>query len=267
MKVKELNHVAIRTGNIDATVAFFTDILDARIIRDFYNAEGNRQFVYVQLAEGVIEIIRGKEGASNLGLQHVAFLVEDLDAAYEELSTMGMEFTVLPKTASSGDGRLAFFKEPSGCLFELIQREENIRIPGLKNKYIEEFDHISIRVTDDNKERAQDFYQEKMGMTLRAHFGKTGSTMDYYRLGPDTLESLYRSGMTQLEQPLVHIALRVKDDYAMKEYLESKGVACPEPKESGVGGFHVMNVIGPEGVTIEFVDRCEMEKFVPPVKE
>ena len=48
---------------------------------------------------------------------------------------------------------------------------------------------------------------------------------------------------------------QVKDCFEMKKYLESHGIVCPEPKESGMGGFNIMNVTGPDGEILEFLDR------------
>lgn len=262
--IKELNHVAVRTGNMEAALHFYVDILGAKVIRDATSPDGKGRFVYVQLVDGVIEIIKGKPGADNLGLQHVAFLISDdtdIHQVRERLGEMGYEFTVEPKLASSGDGYLAFFKDSSGAIFELIQRKENIRIPGLKNEHLEEFDHISIRVADDNHEKCADFYLNTMGFQVRRILEKPKSVMSYYKFGPDTIETLYPQGRPKVEKPLCHIAFRVKDCYEMKKYLESQGVTCPEPKESGMGGFNVMNVTGPDGEILEFLDRASLDEY------
>ncbi len=262
--IKELNHVAIRTGDIDASLHFYVDILGAKIIRDASSSDGKGRFVYVQLVDGVIELIKGQPGSDNLGLQHIAYLISDdtdINAVYEKLVGMGYEFTVLPKPAASGNGYLAFFKDPSGTVFEMIQRKENIRIPGLKNEHLEEFDHISIRVADDNFEKCTDFYLNTMEFQVRRILEKSDSIMSYYKWGPDTLETLYSAGKPRTEKPLCHIAFRVKDCFEMKKYLESQGVTCPEPKRSGMGDFNVMNVTGPDGEILEFLDRDSLDDY------
>lgn len=262
--IKELNHVAVRTGDMEASLHFYVDILGAKVIRDTTSPDGKGRFVYVQLVDGVIELIKGNPGGSNLGLQHVAFLISDdtdIHQVREKLGQMGYEFTVEPKLASSGDGYLAFFKDTSGAIFELIQRKENIRIPGLKNEHLEEFDHISIRLSDDNYQKCADFYLNTMGFKVRRILEKSNSAMSYYKWGPDTLETLYSKGRAKDDKPLGHVAFRVKDCFEMKKYLESQGVSCPEPKVSGMGDFHVMNVAGPDGETLEFLDRPSLEEY------
>lgn len=155
---------------MEKALHFYVDILGAKIIRDASSPDGKGRYVYVQLVDGVIEIIKGKPGADNLGLQHVAFLISDdtdLQTVHKQLVDMGYHFTVEPKAASSGDGYLAFFEDTSGAIFELIQRKENIRIPGLKNPHLEEFDHISIRVTDQSYQKCEDFYLKTLGFEVR----------------------------------------------------------------------------------------------------
>ncbi len=262
--IKELNHVAVRTGDMEASLHFYVDILGAKVIRDATSPDGKGRFVYVQLVDGVIEIIKGKPGSDNLGLQHVAFLISDdtdIHQVHDKLVGMGYHFTVEPKPASSGDGYLAFFEDTSGAIFEVIQRKENIRIPGLKNEHLEEFDHISIRVTDDSYKQCEDFYLNTMGFEVRRILEKPKSVMSYYKFGPDTLETLYSVGKPKVEKPLCHIAFRVKDCFETKKYLESQGVACPEPKTSGMGDFHVMNITGPDGEILEFLDRVSLDDY------
>lgn len=262
--IKELNHVAVRTGDIEASIKFYVDILGAKVVRDAVSSDGNSRFVYVQLVDGLIEIIKGKPGATNLGLQHVAFLTSydtNINEVHDKLVEMGYHFTVEPKLASSGDGYLAFFEDASGVLFEIIQRKENIRIPNLKNEHLEEFDHISIRVTDESYKKCEDFYLNTMGFSVRKILKKPGSTMSYYKCGLDTLETLYAEGKPKVEKPLGHIAFRVKDCFETKKYLESRGVICPAPKESGMGGFNIMNVTGPDGEILEFLDRASFEEM------
>lgn len=262
--IQELNHIGIRVGDIEKSIDFYTRVLDGKIIRDVKTASGDGRFAYVQIAEGVIELIKGIPGSSNLGLVHIAFLIDDkqsLEETYEHISKKGYTYTVTPKLASSGDGKLSFFNDASGVSFELIERKEKIRIPSLVNMHILEFDHSSIRVSDESYEKCNDFYLNEMGFQIRKILKKGDHVMTYYSLGADTLETLYIPGKPNVEKPLDHIAFRVKDSFAAKKYLESKGVVCSEPKESQLGGFYILNITGPDGEKIEFLDRPALEEM------
>ena len=260
--VRELNHVAVRVANMDESLRLYRDLLGGKIIRDAKTPDGKGHFVYVQLAEGVIELIQGKAGASNLGLQHIAFLTaKDINSAADAARARGYQFTVEPKQSSSGDGYLCFFKDNGGTVYEFIQREEDIRIPGLKNERILEFDHISIRVDDESFADTKGLVTGILGLTERRIFEKPGSSMEYYKYGPDTIELLYGQGKPRPENPLIHIALRVADSQEMYRYLTENGIKATEPKESGLGGFYITNATGPDGEIIEFLDRCNMDDF------
>ena len=262
--VRELNHVAIRVGNMEESLRLYRDLLGGKVIRDIRGPEGKGHFVYVQLAEGVIELIQGKPGGANLGLQHIAFLTAkdtDINKAADAARARGYEITVEPKMATSGDGYLSFFKDKGGVTFEFIQRDEDIRISGLKNERILEFDHISIRVDTESYKDTQELVTGILGMSVRRIFEKPGTAMEYYKLGPDTIELLYGAKKQRPEQPIIHIALRVPCSKAMHEYLTANGITATEAKESGMGGFYITNATGPDGEIIEFLDRCSLDEF------
>ncbi len=79
-----------------------------------------------------------------MGYVHVAFLVDNVDSTYALLSKQGYSFTVTPKMAGSGRGRLAFFNDPNGVKIEIIQRDDSFRIPKIIGEKIRSFDHISL---------------------------------------------------------------------------------------------------------------------------
>ena len=265
--VRELNHVAVRVADMEASLRFYRDLLGGKIIRDAHAPDGKGHFVYVQLAEGVIELIQGKPGADNLGLQHIAFLTshdKDINQVAQAMRDRGYKFTVEPKESSSKDGWLCFFKDVGGTVYEFIQREEDIRIPNLKNDLILEFDHISIRVDDESRADTEDLVKNVFEMPVRRIFEKPGSVMGYYKFGPDTIELLYGQGKPRPANPFIHFALRVKDAKEMYRLLTENGIKASNPSESGLGGFFITNATGPDGEIIEFVDRCNMDDFNPP---
>ena len=262
--VRELNHVAIRVACMEESLRLYKDLLGGKIIRDAKSPDGKSHFVYIQLAEGVIELIKGTPGADNLGFQHIAFLTakdKDINSATDAVRSRGYQITVEPKPAASGNGYLAFFKDIGGTTFEFIQRDEDIRIPGLENESILEFDHISILVDDESINDTRELITGPLGMKERRIFEKPGTTMEYYRLGPDTIELLYGKGRPCPTQPIDHIAFRLPCVKEMHRYLVENGIAATEPKESSLGGFFITSATGPDGEIIEFVDRSSLDEF------
>ena len=52
------------------------------------------------------------------GLDHLCFVVEDVDVAYQDLVARGVGFDYPPEDA--GTNRLAFFQDPNGVDIELM---------------------------------------------------------------------------------------------------------------------------------------------------
>ena len=243
--IKELNHIGLLTTNIGASKDFYVETLGGTIIRDFKDDQGSL-YTYIQLALGVIELIRVPEDSANKGFVHVCYLIDDLkplDDYHQYLAEKGYEFTLAPKSTAAGDGRLAFFNDHSGVSFELIERKENVRIRDLVNDKIEAFQYISINVTPDTALLCDKFYITDMD------FKKSGQVR--YELDADAIELSITEDAAALSKPLSHICFKVKNCSEMLGYLKSKNIQCSEitdcTKEGGC-----FCVTGPDGEQIEF---------------
>ena len=62
-------------------------------------------------------------GGVRPGLTHAVYEVDELDAEYARISALGAEVLVEPTQVSAAFGRrrLAFFRSPSGFVFEVMQ--------------------------------------------------------------------------------------------------------------------------------------------------
>jgi catechol 2,3-dioxygenase-like lactoylglutathione lyase family enzyme len=62
------------------------------------------------------------------GLTHAVYEVDDLDAEYERIKSLGAEVLIEPSFVKAGFGsrRLAFFRSPGGFVFEVMQILENL---------------------------------------------------------------------------------------------------------------------------------------------
>lgn len=149
--ISSVDHINIVTRDLGASTRFYTELLGLAVTREAYlegewidavvGLEGAKaQVVYVQPAGGGprIELIRymapaGAElpecGIANtLGLRHIAFRVDDIDAEYERLVAAGVEFlsppTGVPErvvTHDAGRKRLCYFRDPDGVILELAE--------------------------------------------------------------------------------------------------------------------------------------------------
>lgn len=256
--IRELNHIGLPTPDMDASKKLHIETLGGTVIRDFRNSENLSQFVYIQLALGVIELIRvASTNTTNQGFSHVAYLIDSektLEEVHTELVEKGYEFTVAPKAAASGDGRLAFFKDTSGVIFELIQRTENIRIRDLVNPRIVAFRHIAINATPEAAQKCDGFYTSDLGFT------KVGSRMtqsgrkSLYAYAEDNIELTETTDEAKLSRPLHHISFVVSNCGEMRAYLQENHLICSEISTCP-DGYSSFFVHGPSGEVLVFTDR------------
>jgi catechol 2,3-dioxygenase-like lactoylglutathione lyase family enzyme len=260
--VLELNHVGIQVKDADEMIEFYKKHLDAQIISEAPIPATKTRCVYMQIINGMIEFLCRGDGqpVPKLGYVHVAFIVDDVDAAYNSLSAAGYKFLVLPKVAGSGRGRLAFFSDPNGVKLEIIQREDTFRIPKFQGKQIHSFDHISL--VADNLVDAEKLYVDFMGMKVLKKMRIDARDLDmvYLSHGDDVIELLHRSAPQNTEDLIGHLAFRVESVDRTAEKLSKAGVTIEpgSPKNAGTGIGRVCVFRDPEGNKIELVDRKDL---------
>ncbi len=124
MKMRSIEHPGIAARDPRALVAFYVDTLGLRLVRQ----TGETTFFVGCEGGGFIEIYQATEGEPAclgnhaLGLRHIAFLVDDYDAAFAELLAMGVPQAEPPKLNPPAL-RLALFRDPEGNLFHITERD------------------------------------------------------------------------------------------------------------------------------------------------
>ncbi|MFE0133991.1 VOC family protein [Streptomyces sp. NPDC059037] len=117
----ELNHTIIHARDNRESAEFLTDLLGLEITSEW------GPFIAVALSNGVT-LDFATIPAKDIALQHYAFLVseEEFDAAYEKISTRGIEHWADPHQKQPGEfnthdgGRGVYFLDPAGHAMELI---------------------------------------------------------------------------------------------------------------------------------------------------
>ena len=120
-----LHHIHLICRELETMISFFTDELGARLVArsKFGTADGatlNLDGIDINLRvarEG--EEIQKDLDQSKYGYDHIGLEVEDIQAAYEELTKRGYEFFIPPTQAA--DLTIAFFKGPENITIELVQ--------------------------------------------------------------------------------------------------------------------------------------------------
>jgi catechol 2,3-dioxygenase-like lactoylglutathione lyase family enzyme len=120
-----LHHVHLICKDLEKMIGFFEDAIGARLVerRKFGTADGatlDLQGIDINLRvvrEG--EEIRENLTLSTYGYDHIGLQVEDVQAAYENLTNRGYSFFMAPTEAAGL--MIAFFKGPENITIELVQ--------------------------------------------------------------------------------------------------------------------------------------------------
>ena len=116
IKITRINHVGIPISDRKKTLPFYRDVLGLNVIPS--QVDGNT-VIWTQLADGaMIHPIEPAEGNErNPASWHVAFQVEDIDAAREKMVEEGYEIT---SEGERHDGqRFLFAFDPDGNRSEI----------------------------------------------------------------------------------------------------------------------------------------------------
>lgn len=125
-----LLHTMLRVGNLDRSLAFYTEVLGMRLLRRADYPEGKFTLAFVgyedEAAGAVIELTHnwGVESYDiGTGFGHIALQVDDAYAACEEIRRRGGKVTREAGPMKGGTTVIAFVEDPDGYKVELIQRK------------------------------------------------------------------------------------------------------------------------------------------------
>ena len=123
-------HTMLRVGDLEKSVAFYTDVPGMHEIRRKEYPEGRFTNVFVGYqpeAEGaVLELTYNWDESSydlGTGYGHVALAVDDVYAACERIRERGGRITREPGPMKHGTTVLAFVEDPDGYKIELLGRD------------------------------------------------------------------------------------------------------------------------------------------------
>lgn len=127
MNIQAIHHVAILTDDYEKSKAFYTEVLGFTVLSEIYRAE--RQSYKLDLAiNGLYQIElfsfnEYKERASfpeAKGLRHLAFAVENLEEAVQELIDKNVSVEGI-RTDEFTNKKFCFFYDPNGQPLELYE--------------------------------------------------------------------------------------------------------------------------------------------------
>lgn len=127
MKARVMDHIAITVRDMEENIRFYRDILGMPLT-DHFHDEHDRAWIAFLEAEGCqIELLAPDKWEAEeatpkqeRGLTHLAFLVEDIEAACQDLKAKGVSFIQDP--LESHGMKWAYFQGPEGAVLEFIER-------------------------------------------------------------------------------------------------------------------------------------------------
>lgn len=122
-------HTMLRVGNLEKSLAFYTEVLGMRLLRrkDYPDGKFTLAFVgYQEESEGaVIELTHNWDTESydlGNGYGHIALEVDDAYAACDRIREKGGKVVREAGPMKHGTTVIAFVEDPDGYKVELIQR-------------------------------------------------------------------------------------------------------------------------------------------------
>lgn len=124
MNLSRVHHIAIICSDYAEAKAFYIDKLGFQVVRENYRPERDDWKIDLRLNEETeIELFIMKDHPKRLspeayGLRHLAFHVDDVLAAVQELEALGIECEPIRFDTFTGN-RMTFFHDPDGLPLEI----------------------------------------------------------------------------------------------------------------------------------------------------
>jgi methylmalonyl-CoA/ethylmalonyl-CoA epimerase len=130
--LKKINHIGIAVASLDETIPFYRDMLGMAFLGIEEVTEQKVKVAMLQIGESKIELLEPTSPDSPVakflekngsGVHHLAYEVEDIDAAITKLEREGTRMIDRTSRAGAHGARIAFIhpKSSGGVLTELCQ--------------------------------------------------------------------------------------------------------------------------------------------------
>ena len=134
MKLDKLDHIGIAVEKIDEALPFWEGLLGLPLHGTEEVKEQKVRTAFLPVGDSEVELLESLDAegpiakfiaAKGQGIQHIAFRVDDIDAALAELKEKGLRLIDETPRYGAGGARIAFLhpKATGGVLIELCERK------------------------------------------------------------------------------------------------------------------------------------------------
>lgn len=126
-----LLHTMLRVGDLERSIAFYTEVLGMNLIRKSDNPQYQYTLAFVGYgdeSEGAVIELTYNWGQSSYDLGdafgHIALETDDIYATCDAIKSKGGQVTREPGPVKGGTTVIAFVKDPDGYSIELINKKD-----------------------------------------------------------------------------------------------------------------------------------------------
>jgi methylmalonyl-CoA/ethylmalonyl-CoA epimerase len=133
MKIVKVDHIGVAVNSIDTALKFFKDTLGLKLEGSETVAEQKVTTSFLPVGDTEVELLQStapdgpiagfieKKGE---GVQHIAFMVDNIEEALKELQDKGIRLIDKVPRMGAGGKKIAFLhpKDTNGVLVELCQK-------------------------------------------------------------------------------------------------------------------------------------------------
>ena len=133
MNILKIDHIGIAVNSIEEASKIYTELLGLEMHGVEEVAEQKVKVAFIPVGESEVELLESTDPEGPIarfiekngeGVQHIAFRVEDIEKALEELKQKGVRLIDEKPRYGAGGAKIAFIhpKTTKGVLIELCER-------------------------------------------------------------------------------------------------------------------------------------------------
>ena len=128
MKLKGVDHITITVSDIEKSLEYYRKLgFEVEFVD---KEEGIVRIYHLKLGNVRIDLKRRGSPKERVGVNHIAFSVDDTDETYKNLTGKGIKFSLKPYfNASLGRLVANFEPDPDGVLFQITSHKKGLKDP------------------------------------------------------------------------------------------------------------------------------------------